>query len=296
MFSFKQYLLEGGKATLSQGTVRANKQDILDVLEKLAPILDISAEELQEHLVGSTVLTVSGSQEDSGDIDLILDKNLVDTDDLVKKLTNELNNTPRKIGSSVFSFAVEIGDKKVQLDVMFVSDLDWAKFSYHADPESKYKSGVRNELLHAILKNSLKRGSDLIVKDGDGNVIAKAVKSFHLDHGIKRIFKMADERIDGEGFVKSLSPVHPEKIKEFLADNGDTSEFSEDEELIQDPNIFASMLFDESVTADDLSSTEKIIKLINEKRADKAEVIFKDAIAGMKRRKFDIPEELSQYD
>ena len=81
----------------------------------------------------------------------------------------ELNNTPRKIGSSVFSFAVEIGDKKVQLDVMFVSDIEWAKFSYHADPESKYKSGVRNELLHAILKNSLKRGSGLIVKDEDGN-------------------------------------------------------------------------------------------------------------------------------
>lgn len=289
-FNLIRELLEGGNATQEQGTERVNKSDIEFVIGKISQILDLPTDQVRDNLVGSAPLVLDGSKEDCGDIDFIV---VGDTQKMIQQFTDGLSTTPKKIGNSIYAFVVETNGKKVQLDVMFVVSYDWGKFTYHADPESKYKSGVRNEFIHAILRNTLQAGKDLHVKSPEGHLIAKVARSMNLSSGSKRVFKKASPRQDGEGFVKELNHVNPDDIKSLLSEYGINKTFSEDSEEITDPDEFAKLLFGEGVTAQMMSSTEKIIELIRTKLPNKAQRIFDDAKKGILKRNFEIPEEIA---
>lgn len=287
--TFKK-LLEGGNATQDQGTVRASKSDVQMVIDKISQILDLPSDQVSDHLVGSAPLVLSGSQDDCGDIDYIVVGQ--DQESLINKFTEGFGTSSKKIGNSIYAFAVPINDKRIQVDIMFVVSYDWGKFTYFADPESKYKSGVRNEFIHAILKNTLESGKDLHIKSPEGDLIAKVSRNLNLSSGSKRVFKKADERQDGEGFVKELKHVTPNEIKTLLADHNIDKSFSEDPEHITDPDEFAEKLFGKGVTAQMMSSTEKIIELIRTKLPKKAQRIFDDAKTGILKRNFEIPTEI----
>jgi hypothetical protein len=185
------------------------------------------------------------------------------------------------------------GDRKVQVDLMFVPDIAWAKFSHHASEHSKHKSGVRNELLHATLKHSAESGKDLRVKDDDGNDVVRASRSYKLDQGVERIFKVAPHRRDGKGRVKGTVKVSPDEVQRALDELGNKDSFSPDADIIRDPDRFAKLLFGPKVKAKDLMSTEQVMNLI--RKRDDADTIFKDAVAGIQRLKFPVPTELTTY-
>lgn len=289
-FKLIRELLEGGNATQDQGTERVNKSDLEFVIEKIAEIQGITTEQVRDNLVGSAPLVLSGKKEDCGDIDFII---VGDKQKIIPQFSEGLATTPKKIGNSIYAFAVDVNEKKVQLDVMFVVSYDWGRFTYHADPESKYKSGVRNEFIHAILRNTLQAGKDLHVKSPEGHLIAKVARSMNLSSGSKRVFKKAKPRQDGEGFVKELNHVNPDEIKSLLSEYGIDKTFSEDTDEITDPDEFAKFLFGKGVTALMMSSTEKIINLIKTKLSNKAEKIFSDAKKGILKRGFEIPTEIA---
>ena len=158
----------------------------LNVLYFVSKIVGIGVETLADRLLGSTRLTYAGHQKDSGDIDLAIVDGEVNRDLVIKNMTKAAGNEPRVTGGNVYSFAVPVSDtRKVQVDLMFVPDLKWAKFSYHADERSKHKSGVRNELLHSVLKFSMVPGQDVRLKDADGNDIARASRAYKLDTGVE---------------------------------------------------------------------------------------------------------------
>lgn len=286
-------MFEGGAATKDSGTQRASKVDIERLVNELSNTIDLTAEDIRSQIVGSGQLVLNSEQNDAGDIDLILtSESQNNKDEIIQKLSTKFGN-PKKIGDSIFSFAVGVqDDKKVQLDIMFVASLEWGKFSYHADPESKYKSGVRNELIHAVLKNSMQSGKDIIVKNDDGDIIAKVARSFYLNSGMKRVFKIAHKRSDGTGFVKHLSHAKPEEIRQLLDSYGVKNEFSTSTEETVVPEKFVSEVFGDGVTVDDVSSAEKIIQLIKSKFQSKSSKIFADAKRGMTKRKFEIPSEM----
>ena len=284
--SFKQFLFEGGKATAKFHTKRATKPDIEVAIEFVSSTLGIDKQSIIDNLVGSTVLTYNGDREDSGDIDIVFETE--HKDEYVKKMS-EATNEPYVIANVTYSFPVPVSDTKmVQVDFTFSDNIEWAKFSYHADKNSKYKSGVRNEFLHSVVKYTPKDGEDLKVKDENGNLIVKAARSFRLDKGFERVFKIAPERKDGKGRVKSMQSVEPDAIDAELKKLDKEGSYSKDADLITDPDKFASMLFGEGVKAKDIMTAEQVIALIK-KRPDAVKV-FADAKKGLEKRKLEIPE------
>lgn len=299
MITFKQFLVEGGKATEKLGTQRATKADMLVALKFVSKHTGVSVETLKDRLLGSTRLTMNDHQKDSGDIDLALNAGDTNQDEIVDRMTFATGGTkPHVTGGNIFSFAVPVSDdKKVQVDLMFVPDVEWAKFSHHASEHSKHKSGVRNELLHSALKFSMEPGKDLRVKDEDGNDIARASRAYKLDQGVERIFKVSPLRKDGKGArVKAPVKVSPDQVQAALDQEGHAGKFSHEADPIRDPDKFAKLLFGPKAAAKDLMSTEQLINMIKKHKAKDAAAIFADAVKGIKRLKFEVPAELKEYD
>jgi hypothetical protein len=296
MITFKQFLVEGGKATKEHGTVRANKADIQAVLKLVSKVAKVPVETLADRLLGSTRLTFNGHQKDSGDIDIALE-NTADRDAIVKNMTAIVQNEPYIIGGNIFSFAVPASEnKKVQVDLMFLPDIEWAKFSHYASEHSKHKSGVRNELLHSALKWSMEPGKDVRLKDDNGNDIARASRSYKLDQGVERIFKVAPKKKDGSGRVKGAVKTTPDAVKAALDQEGFEGSFEAKNDPIRDPDRFAKLLFGPKALGKDLMSTEQLINMIKKHKAKDAPAIFKDAVQNIKRLKFPVPDELKQFE
>lgn len=296
MITFKQFLVEGGKATAKYGTTRANKQDIEQALKVVSDAIGISVSTLTDRLLGSTRLTYGGFQKDSGDIDLAILDSEVDKEETVQKMIKSTGVEPYEIGGNTFSFAVPVKNKKVQVDLMFVPDLKWAKFSHFASENSKHKSGVRNELIHSALKWSMQPGKDIRVKDKNGQDLARASMSFKLDTGAERIFKIAPKKKQGVGRVKGTKKASPQEVQQTLDELGLDTKFSHDNGLIRNPDKFAELLFGKGSHASDLDTAENLIKLIKSKKSKYADEIFADAVRGMKSRNFKVPDELAQYE
>ena len=297
MITFKQFLLEGGKATEKLGTVRATQADMKSALKFVSKQTGVPVETLADRLLGSTRLTYRGMQKDSGDVDIAISEKEVDRESIVDKMEFATGNKPHVTGGSTYSFAVPVkGDRKVQVDLMFVPDVEWAKFSHHASEHSAHKSGVRNELLHSALKFSMEPGKDLRVKDLAGNDVVRASRAYKLDQGVERIFKVAPVRKDGKGRVKSPAHASPDEVQKALDELGHKGKFSPDADTIRDPDQFAKLLFGPKVKAKDLLSTEQLINLIKKYKGDHADEIFRDAVKGIKRLKFEVPDELKQFE
>lgn len=297
MITFKQFLLEGGKATEKLGTVRATQADMKAALKFVSKLSGIPVQTLADRLLGSARLTYGGMQNDSGDVDIAINENEVDRDTIVDKMQFATGAAPHVTGGSTYSFAVPVSkERKVQVDLMFVPDVEWAKFSHHASEHSAHKSGVRNELLHSALKYSMEEGKDLRIKDLAGNDIVRASRAYKLDSGVERIFKVAPNRKDGKGRVKTPAKATPAEVQAALDELGHEGKFSDKPEVIRDPDQFAKLLFGPKVKAKDLLSTEQLIRLIKKHKTGHADEIFRDAVKGMKRLKFPVPEELKQYE
>ena len=295
MITFKQFLVEGGAATKKHGTVRASQEDIVHAIALISGALGIPVKTLEDRILGSGRLTHAGHQKDSGDLDIAMNDQELDRDSVTDKMTFLCGSKPMLIGGNIFSYALPLGKRKIQVDLMFVPDIVWAKFSHHASEHSAHKSGVRNELLHSALKFSMEDGKDLRVKDEDGRDVARASRSFKLDTGLERIFKISPMRKDGKGRVKGSEKVSPAEVQAALDEIGHAGKFSPEAEIIRDPNQFAELLFGQSVKSKDMHSTEQLIRLIKKYKSAEQAAIFKDAVHGMVARGFDVPPELIEF-
>lgn len=295
MSAFKQFLLEGGRATAKHGTVRANQADVHEALRRLAQVTGLTVTELAANLLGSARLTHQGLRADSGDVDVALEDK--GREAILRRMTQLAGEPPYVIGGSTYSYALPVGHgRKVQLDLMFVPDLAWARFSHYASAHSAHKSGVRNELLHAVLKFTMKPGQDLRLQDHGGHDIVRASRSYKLDRGVERIFKVAPLRKDGKGRVKTTVKATPDEVQAALDAVGHKGRFSREVDTIRDPDAFARLLFGDGVRGKDLLSTEQVIARIKKHRPKAAAAILRDAVKGIKRLKFKVPAELKAYD
>lgn len=285
MITFKQFLAEGGKATAEHGTSRATKHDIVAALKFVSKHTGLSVQHLEDHLLGSTAQTLAGQKKDSGDIDIAMHSD-EKREQYEKSMTDAVGFPPRKTGANVLSYAVPVGgDKRVQVDLMFVPDVEWAKFSYHSEPGSKFKGSIRNLLIYALVLNTMEKDKDMRIKDDEGNDIARASRSFQLDTGVHRTFKVAPMRKDGKGRTKSAVKTTPDEVEKVAKEHGFKGKFSKEEDVIRDPGRFAKMLLGANGTAEELkTSAENLIGTIKKKRTDHKQ-IFKDALADIHRQK-----------
>lgn len=252
--------MEGGKATAVHGTKRAGQKDVELALAFVAKTLGVDVKILENNLLGSSRNTLAGTKQDSGDVDIAFpDKN---RDAVISKL-EAATAAPYKIGNNTFSFPVPThGDRKVQVDIMFVPSEKWARWMYHSAADSKHKGKIRNALLRAVVANIVKKGDDLIVNDPEGNTIVRVRKSLKNDEGIVRLFKVAKNRKNGKGRVKNMSDATPEEVHQALSELGVKEKFNPNRDQILDPDQAAAYMFGPGTKAEHLKSTEQVVQKI----------------------------------
>ena len=287
--------VSSGKSTKDMGTTRASKADIQSAIKFVSKHAGIPIEDIKPNLLGSTNKTLSGAQEDSGDIDIAVENGrhgkMID---IVHKMLDATGTDEiHRAGAGVFSFAVPVpGGRKVQVDLMFVPSTKWARWSFHSAPSSKYKAAVRSLLLVNMMKQVYEPGKDLEVKE-NGETVARARRSFKADVGLERLFKVMKMRKDGKGRTKSLAKVTPEELQAELTRMGRKDKFDPNPDPIVDPDQAAELMFGKGVKAKDAMSVEQIIDLIK-KRHD-AEEIFKNTMDDLKDSGLEVPPELEKY-
>lgn len=294
--SFKRFLIkEGGKATAEWHTERAFPKDVKVAVKIVAKAIGVDEDELSKNLLGTSRLTYHNKKSSSGDIDIAVNSKFFP--DYHKSMESAVQgravyNTGTKVGS----YAVDVGGKKVQVDLMFVDSENLAKFTYFSTEgeDSKYPGAVRNIMLMTLATFILEDGKDFVVKRED-EVIARASRSLKLDVGLERLFKVAKKRKDGQGRVKSLEKVSPDELEHEMKDidKSKVGQFEKDSAIINDPDEIAHFFFGPKVFAKDIMTAEDVSKLINshfsgEKLADIKSNIKKQ----LEKSGFESPKEL----
>jgi hypothetical protein len=294
MISFKQFLTEGGHATEKYGTSRAKQADISAALKYVSSIIKIPEQELKSSLLGSTELTLLGKRESSGDVDIAVEIDGDNYSEINKKMLAAVdNNGYWNQGSKIGSYAVPVNGKKVQVDLMFVSSKEWAKFIYHsADGRgSKYPGAVRNIILFTALSFVQEVGKDFVERDADGNITARASRSIKLDTGMERLFKRAKYNPKTGKTNKTLEKVTADELASHLKQVGKNIEFEKDAGIINVPDKVAAFIFGDGVKAKDIMTAEDVIKQIKDKM-EGADKILERASKELKKNNLPIPTEL----
>ena len=168
MIRFKQYIKEGGKAV--KNVDRINQENVKDTLKSISTgiIKVLKITDKDTGILGSTGKKRPGGS--SGDIDIAIDANKVlraNGIQLADQLFDFISNKVSKIskttvsnkGTGVISLEWPITNtdgkqknKKVQLDLMIVDNLNLAKFNFWSphEEQSKWKGIYRNILLASM--------------------------------------------------------------------------------------------------------------------------------------------------
>lgn len=278
MGAFKQFLTEGGKATLDAGTERATQKDINKALDVVSRATRIPRAELEANLLGSAPITFAGHRKDSGDIDIAIDEGSYNRARVLQAVTQATGYEGKKIGADTVSFAVDVGNKKVQVDLMFTRSPEWARWMYHSEPGSAHKGKVRNALLRAVAATQTEKDKDLIAHDADGNMIVKVRRTLKNEEGLIRLHKVAKPRKDGKGRVKSLSDATKADIDAALSELGVKARYSMEPDQVMDPDQVARLLFGKGVKASDLLSAEQVAERVLKLGDERARAVVKQAL------------------
>lgn len=294
MISFKSFLLlEGGHATDKYGTTRANKSDIEAAIHSTARIIGASADDLKKSLLGSTELTLIGKKKDSGDIDIALQMSDYNYTTIHKKMMAEFGGEGYfNQGAKIGSYAVPVNGKKVQVDLMYVSDNQWAKFIYHSAQGngSNYPGAVRNIIMFTVLTFIQEPGKDFVHRNEEGRVVARASRSIKLDTGMTRLFKRSKINSKTGEHNKSLETVQPDELEAHLKSIGKATAFDKSTDVIKTPDAVASFIFGAKVKAADIMTAEDVIK--HAKNLPEYPKMVKKIISELERNKLPVPKEL----
>lgn len=280
--SYSYFLNEGGRAIdnvvpIAQKYVKGTLKEIeSDILKSLLGLDGIGED--------AEVLGSAGKKRNdddtSGDLDIAIDASkiasqnslsLKEVPKFVEKLVSTRYQTLSKSKSIIHvRFPIKGNDGKfVQLDLMCVGNIKWAKFAYHspnfAKAESEYKGAYRTELLVAIATN-----------------IVEELERFTMDEfggkytGELKVFKnLSFDRPTGLRTIKKdMVSIDPRRKNKKLA-NGRTVM----SEIITDsPEKVTHILAGESYSPRHIDTFEKLFGIITRKdwiHADKLENVLR---------------------
>ena len=297
-FSSFSKLFEGGAAIKSSRPIKESEVEktIQHMREVLFPLIGDGEFDKDYLLIGSIGKKKSPS-DTSGDIDLgiaqefLAQKFGISADQSLQFLYDKLSSELPAIlgyepdmklmkGINVLSIAWPIeGDTEngtVQLDLIPISNMDWAKFIFYSPDyrknESKYKSAHRNWLFQAILsalKNVTKR-------DENGDIVDFDTYALRLNDGIyknKKTFQGATKRLKRPDTVKGQSVF-----------------------VTRDPQELLDLMFGGGVKADNVKTFEDVWNIVtapNFKYSDRVEEIRQDLIRYLNNAGYVIPTEVA---
>lgn len=297
-FSSFSKLFEGGAAIKSSRPIKESEVEktIQHMKEVLFPLIGDGELDKNYLLIGSIGKKKSPS-DTSGDIDLgiaqefLAQKFGISPDQSLQFLYDKLSSGLPAIlgyepdmklmkGINVLSIAWPIeGDTEngtVQLDLIPISNIDWAKFIFYSPDyrknESKYKSAHRNWLFQAILsalKNVTKR-------DENGDIVDFDTYALRLNDGIyknKKTFQGVTKRLKRPDTVKGQSVF-----------------------VTRDPQELLDLMFGGGVNPDNVKTFEDVWNIVtspNFKYNDRIEEIRQDLIRYLNNAGYVIPTEVA---
>ena len=286
---------EGGAALKSAGVTRVKREDIPATVQLVSQMSGIPAEDLQP--LGSV-----GKTPDSGDIDLAVDINKYDAEDIHKQMCAQLGedycvyNKGTKVASYAFPIAGDESKGLVQVDLMFVPNPHWAKFSYHSPGgDSQYKGAVRTMLLMGVAASYQEPGTDHFEFDPNtGDILIRAGRTLDLNSGLRRIFQYRPKDKKGVKYLKTMKTIPVSEFKSMFPD----IEVHGDEITIDDPTKVLTILFGKGVKPKDVNTAEQVLELIKDKfDEERQDVIFKKAADRARSvvGRMDLPPEMMEH-
>jgi hypothetical protein len=294
--TFSEFVLfEGGKALdsvrpIKQSEVPATVKSIEDTL---FPVLKLREWNKDVLLIGSAGKKAD-PEETSGDIDLgiamdqFFENNALggSIEDAIGTIYTLVKNAFPEWeikwmkGLEVISIAFPIGgdidNGCVQLDLLPLKDMDWAKFIYtspdYRKNESRYKSAHRNWLFAAVL-SAITEDHQF---DDAGNKLGFTGYMMRLNDGLSKIKK---SYVGKKGLKKTAEIVK-----------------GEERLITKSPKEFVQFVFGEKYAPDDVRTFEDAIHIINApdfKWKDKKEEILENYVRFLNRVKLPIPAEVS---
>lgn len=284
----------GGYATKEAGTTPVIQQDIPKVIELISRFSSVDVEDL--HPLGST-----GKAPWSSDVDLAVDRNVYDPEMVKQSMSLAgpyILDFKDMSGLGVQSYAIDVDGQAVQVDLMFVDNLEWAKFAYWSPAaiESNYKGAVRTMLLMGVAAMILQPTIDHFTYDADGQLIVRVGRTLDLNKGLRRIFQYRPIRKSGTGFVKTMKTTTLADLKTqfpYLK-----SQVVDGEITINDPRLALQLMFGCPVDPREVQDAEGVIQTIRRRFvAGRRELIFKKTAERAKSvaDKMKLPREITQY-
>jgi len=253
-------LKEGGNAVKEAGVTRINKKDIPSTITHVSKLTGVPKKDLIP--LGST-----GKAATSGDIDLAVDINKYDPAEIHAKMMKAVDgegvlNKATKIGSYAVPIRGNAEKGKVQVDLMYVPNTEYAQFSYYSEGEgSKYKGSVRTLLLMGVAAALNQKGTDHFSYSKDGELIIRAGRTLDLNQGLRRIFQHRPKKKKGDGYLKTMKSIPIEDFKKQFPD----VEVKGGQVIVDSPEKVVKALFGSGVTPNDVRTAEQVLHLIKKK-------------------------------
>jgi len=274
---FKNFLLEtllteGGRAV--KGTSPISQSDARKLGPQLATQL---ARELK--LSGSKVKMVGSAgkkPEDqlSGDIDIAVE---IDDLEAVKEVVEKLavqGKFKHMKGINIYSFAAQNGEQLVQVDVIPVSSIKFAIWSYAAtedDLKQGLKGAHRNELFFAIARHA---DPKVLKKTADGKPLEIERLFYDLSNGLMRGKRSYEGK---KGQVTKGAKVLSKDVVSAI------------------PNEVAKYLFGDGFAAKDVETFDSTLSAIQSsdfRYKEQRDEILDTALKGIKKKELKIPKSL----
>ncbi|KKM68686.1 hypothetical protein LCGC14_1458480, partial [marine sediment metagenome] len=238
------------------------KADVEQTVRHFCHSAGLSTGSQHVRLIGSAGKTII-----SRDIDLAVSTNVYNSETIHGRLVDFLGkdlcvlNRGTKIGSYATPIVGAFPPGKVQVDIMYVGNLDWAEFIYYSPgDESKYRGSVRAVLLGAVAASICDVSRDFFSYD-NSELIARAGWTIDPNVGMKRIFQIRFNKIHDSGYVKQMKNITPEELQELYPHNT----FDHQQYVISDPRRVTELLFGWGTIPNHIDTTEKIIELIKKR-------------------------------
>lgn len=279
----------GGNVLKNVGVTHIKKSDVIPTIKYLGTLIQVPVTDL--HIIGS-----AGKAPYSGDIDVAIDSNKfapLKIHDRMLRITNGQGVYNKSFNMASYAIPICGDDKngKVQVDLIFTSNIEWTKFSYHSEgTNSKYKGAIRNILLSAVAATKFEPDINYLEYDEKGELLIRVGRTFDVNKGLRQVFQYRSKNKRTNKYNKILKSISfdefQEKFPYISIVNAKT---------ITKPTTAVQLLFNTGITIADVRTTEQVITLIQDMfNITRQNKIFEIAAKRVKRinNKVQLPTEI----
>lgn len=238
-----------------------SREKINPIIKLISDVTKIDSNDL--HRLGSSAHT--SNKPTVGDVDLAVDITKYNFEEINKRMMTAFDDSCSSYnpGTKVGSYCVPFEDSCVQVDLMFVHNIQWSTFAYishqgNGPHYEKYKGVVRNILLQATTTTTAVEGFTFFKYQND-RLIARTNFVIDFNVGMKRKCSYLKTKPSGE-YYKTETVV---SLDEFLTLFPESNINTKDQLLNNDPQEIAEFLFGSGTQYTQLETVDQLLELFD---------------------------------